>query len=98
MCLYAVFPKARGVQEPVVPGSSHHGAATGRPGSARRAGWRRGRIVCRKAAFKTSIALQGYTTTLIGFAAVKLKNLKNLKNPRLPRDRPPLLFQTFNHP
>ena len=33
-----------------------------------------------------------------GFAAVNLKNLKNLKNPRLQRSRPPLLFQTFNHP
>lgn len=51
-----------------------------------------------KAAFKTSIARQGDTTTLSGFAAVKLKNLKNLKNPRLQRSRPPLLFQTFNHP
>lgn len=48
-----------------------------------------------KAAFKTSIARQGDTTTLSGFAAVKLKNLKN---PRLQRSRPPLLFQTFNHP
>lgn len=51
-----------------------------------------------KAAFKTSIARQGDTTTLSGFAAVKLKNLKNLKNPRLQRSRPPLLFQTFNDP
>lgn len=48
-----------------------------------------------KAAFKTSIARQGDTTTLSGFAAV---NLKNLKNSRLQRSRPPLLFQTFNHP
>lgn len=48
-----------------------------------------------KAAFKTSIARQGDTTTLSGFAAVKLKNLKN---PRLQRSRPPLLFQTFNDP
>lgn len=48
-----------------------------------------------KAAFKTSIARQGDTTILSGFAAV---NLKNLKNPRLQRSRPPLLFQTFNHP
>lgn len=48
-----------------------------------------------KAAFKTSIARQGDTTTLSGFAAVKLKNLKN---PRLQRSRLPLLFQTFNHP
>ncbi len=48
-----------------------------------------------KAAFKTSIARQGDTTTLSGFAAVKLKNLKN---PRLRRSRPPSPLNLLNQP
>ena len=85
------IPESKGVQEPVAPGSSHRQTGSwSRSGLAQRA-----YCMPPKAAFKTSIARQGDTTTLSGFAAVKLKNLKN---PRLQRSRPPLLFQTFNHP
>lgn len=91
--------ESKGVQEPVAPrvkppwGSHRQTGFWSQSGLAQRAYG-----MSPKAAFKTSIARQGDTTTLSGFAAVKLKNLKNLKNPRLQRSRPPLLFQTFNHP